>query len=120
MMVATAARGEPEAPRIIVVADLGLHVVGAGVQRTLSSRLAGEITLDFYGPWTQLRHDGLAAGDLTGAVVRARVFVFLHDAPTGWWASPFVQGGVGSGARAGGSRTGPLFAAGASLGYAWL
>ncbi len=114
----TVAAADP--PRDALLADLGLHVVGVGAQHAIAPQVAVEVTLAYYAPWTQLDHDGLAASDLVGAVARARVFVYLDAAPTGWWLSPFAQGGVGWGLRDGARHAGPVWAVGASVGYAWL
>ncbi len=112
--VAGAQEPPSEPPRTIVLADLGLHVVGLGVQRTVSRRVALQGALDLYVPWAQ-------TGDTLGGVVRLRpVFHLTEDAPTGLWLSPFVQAGFLGGEREGGRRTGPAGALGASIGYATL
>jgi outer membrane scaffolding protein for murein synthesis (MipA/OmpV family) len=98
-----------------VTADLGLHVIGVGEQHTLTPRVAFQVDLDYYGPWTQMLADDHALTTMSGAIVRARVFGFLHAAPTGWWISPFVQAGYASG-----TSTGAVAAGGISAGYAWL
>ena len=110
----------------MVLADLGLHVVGVGYQRSLAPALALQVDLESYTPWTQnvdlLGLSGQATkGDTSGAVVRGRVFLYPgSDAPTGFWLSPFGQGGVGWATRDGQRRTGPLWAVGASAGYSVL
>ena len=114
-----------EAPKTIALADLGLHVVGAGLQRTVAPHVAIQGVVALYVPWTQnknvfkLRDDG-TDGDVRGAVVRLRAFGYLSEAPTGPWISPFVQGGIGAATRSGKAETGPVWAAGATIGYAWL
>ena len=113
-------------PKNVVLADLGLHVVGLGYQRTLSSHVALQLAADAYTPWTQninlLGLPGEAtAGDTSGWVIRARPFVYpLGGGPTGVWVSPFFQAGVGSATRDGQREQGRLWAAGASVGYSWL
>jgi hypothetical protein len=115
LVAASPARVAADPPSDLVVADLGLHVVGVGVQHAIDPRVAVQVALDYYAPWTQLQHDGGTATDITGVVVRARAMFYLRAAPRGWWWSPFVQGGVGSAARG----RGAVFAGGASIGYAW-
>lgn len=108
----------------IVLADLGLHVVGLGYQRTLGTHVAGQLAVESYTPWTQnIDLWGLsgpqATGDTTGVLLRGRVFLYpLGEAPSGPWLSPFVQAGPGWATRDGQRRTGSLAAAGASAGYA--
>ena len=115
-----------EAPQNLLLADLGLHVVGAGYQRTLSPSLAAQVALESYTPWTQnldlLGLSGAAfKADLQGAAVRARVFVYpWGTAPTGPWLSPFAQAGLGWATRDGSKRTGLIWAVGASAGWSWL
>ena len=99
----------------LATADLGLHVIGAGYQHTIAPRAAVQVDLDYYGPWTQMLADNHSATTMAGAVVRARVFGFLGAAPTGWWASPFVQAGVAKG-----DTSGLVAAGGIAAGYAWL
>lgn len=111
-----AARAGAEPPTHAVIADVGLHVVGAGYQQTVSPHLALQIALESYTPWTQ--EDQFF--ELTGFVVRARPVLYKQVAPTGWWLSPFVQAGIGSGKRDGMSKSGFVGAAGVSIGYAWL
>jgi hypothetical protein len=99
-----------------VVADLGLHVVNAGYQRTLGCYVSVQASAGLYGPWVVNNNVlGLAGadhdppGDVIGAVLRVRAFVhpFGH-APTGLWVSPFAQGGLVT-----------AFAAGLSVGWTW-
>jgi hypothetical protein len=104
------ARAEP--PQNVVLTDLGLHVVGIGYQRTVAPHVALQIDADSYTPWTQ--EDTFF--EVQGFVVRARPVFYSGEAPTGWWLSPFAQAGVGSASRG----SGLVWAAGASVGYAWL
>ncbi|MDP2308508.1 MAG: hypothetical protein Q8P18_20985 [Pseudomonadota bacterium] len=113
-------------PEHLLLADIGLHVVGVGYQHTIGPRLAAQVALEAYTPWTQnidlLGLSGAAAtGDTNGAVVRARAYVYpFGAAPTGLWVSPFAQAGVGWATRDEQREAGPLWAAGASVGYAGL
>ncbi|HEY0253411.1 MAG TPA: hypothetical protein VGC41_17875, partial [Kofleriaceae bacterium] len=107
-MVATA-QAEPEN---LVLADLGLHVVGIGYQRTISPRVALQIDADSYTPWTQ--EDEFF--EVQGAVLRVRPVFYADLAPRGWWLSPFAQAGVGTADRG----SGLVWAVGATVGYAWL
>ena len=127
MLVATVSRAEEEAPpapapakvspKNIVFADLGLHVIGLGYQRKISPHVALSISGGLYVPWTAT--DKL--GDLRGGMVRLRPYFFFTDeAPRGVWLSPFIQGAVASGDRNGVSKSGPGFALGAAVGYAFL
>ncbi|MBA3541031.1 MAG: hypothetical protein H0T79_15580, partial [Deltaproteobacteria bacterium] len=99
LVTAWASTAQAEAPpETVVLADLGLHVIGAGVQRTVAPRVAVQGALEFYSPWAQnldvlgLRDDDVD-GDVRGAAIRVRVFGYLGAAPTGWWLSPFAQAG---------------------------
>lgn len=104
-------------PKNLVLADLGLHVVGLGYQRTLSPWLAGQIDVDSYTPWTAT--DGFF--DVRGIVLRARaVFYPWQAAPTGVWLSPFEQCGPASGDRGKVNDSGFACAVGASAGYSVL
>jgi hypothetical protein len=113
-------------PEHVLVADLGQHVVGAGYQRTLAPWAAAQLVASFYDPWTQnsnfLGVSGDAnRGDLIGAIARGRVFFYpLRSAPQGIWISPFTQAGVGWATRDGQTRSGPIWAAGLSVGYSIL
>ncbi len=107
-MVGTA-QAEPEN---LVLADLGLHVVGIGYQRTISPRVALQIDADSYTPWTQ--EDEFF--EVQGAVLRVRPVFYADLAPRGWWLSPFAQAGVGTADRG----SGLVWAVGATVGYAWL
>jgi len=110
VLAAGTVRAEP-APNILV-ADLGLHVVGVGYQRTVAPNIALQIDAESYTPWTQ--EDTFF--EVSGFVVRARPFFYKNAAPTGWWLSPFAQAGIASATRG----SGLAWAAGASIGYAWL
>ncbi|MCC6994381.1 MAG: hypothetical protein IT370_07115 [Deltaproteobacteria bacterium] len=110
--------------RNAVVADLGLHVVNAGYQRTLNCTVALQVSAGLYGPWTVNKNvAGLAGGDrdadVVGAVLRARLFVFLRRrAPLGPWLSPFVQGGlVRATVAAGSEQSGSALAGGLAAGW---
>jgi len=104
-------------PQNMVLADLGLHVIGIGLQRTLAPRLAVQVDLDSYTPWTNYPDKV----ELVGLIVRGRAFVYpLAAAPAGLWLSPFAQYGLGW-AKVGGTRDlGSVWAAGASVGYTFL
>ncbi len=108
-----------------LVADLGLHVVAVGYQRTLAPRLVLQASAGLYGPWTVNDNvlgngggDHDPPGDVIGAMVRARAFVFvLGDAPSGLWISPYAQLGLVTATVRGSAALGPAWAAGASVGY---
>jgi hypothetical protein len=99
-------------PANVMLADVGLHVVGVGYQRTVDEHVALQLAAESYTPWTQ--EDTFF--EVQGFVVRARPVLYLHEAPRGWWLSPFGQLGLGTADRG----TGTLWAVGVSLGYAWL
>jgi len=108
---------EAERPRNMVLADLGLHVIGLGYQRTLAPRFAVQMDADFYAPWTQYKNPI----ELAGIILRGRAFYYpLASSPAGLWLSPFAQYGVGWALRDGERRTSSVWAAGASVGYAFL
>jgi hypothetical protein len=115
-----------EPPRNVVLADLGLHVVGIGYQRTLTPFVSAQLAAESYTPWTQNIDLGGLSGqeyksDLAGIVIRARSFFYPSgSAPAGFWISPFAQGGIGWATRNGERRVGPVWAVGASAGYAVL
>ena len=124
---AKAADETDAAPKNALVADLGQHVVGVGYQRTFAPWISGQITVSYYQPWTQninflgLSGDANKGGDLRGAISRARVFFYpMASAPVGLWISPFAQAGVGWGLRNDERRAGPVWAAGASVGYSGI
>lgn len=105
------------APKNIVLADLGLHVIAVGFQRTLSPHVALSVSAGLYDPWTVTDK----VGDLRGGVLRLRPYFFLSDeAPRGAWISPFIQGGAVRGDRDGATKVGATAALGASIGYAAL
>ena len=109
-----------------VVADLGLHVVSLGCQRTVACRLVLQASTSLYVPWT-VNDDVLGLGgdrphgtlNVAGWVLRARPFVFpLGHAPTGLWFSPYLQGAYVRGVLpTGGSAGGFANAEGLSVGY---
>ena len=118
---AEACRERPNA----LVADLGMHVVNAGYQRTLGCHVSAQLSAGLYGPWT-VNQDvlGLAGGarddDVVGVVVRARAFVYpTASAPVGLWLSPFVQAGPVAGTRRAQQLDGSAFAVGISVGWTW-
>ncbi|HMV69041.1 MAG TPA: hypothetical protein PKA64_19495 [Myxococcota bacterium] len=109
-------------PANVILADLGLHVIGLGYQRTLTPHVALQGDLDLWVPWTQNIdpfHLLGVEGDAAGFVLRARpVFFPFGAAPLGMWISPFVQGGPARGTRDGEVRFGSGWAGGLSVGYA--
>lgn len=106
-----------ESPKNIVFADLGLHVIGLGYQRTVSDHIAFSLSGGLYDPWTVTDK----VGDIRGGYLRARPYFFFTDhAPRGLWISPFAQGAVVRATRNGEEKTGGAFALGASAGYAFL
>jgi opacity protein-like surface antigen len=127
------ARGDQEPLKNVVLADLGLHVIGAGYQRTLAPGIALQLDLESYTPWTQSTNlfgasDGYQ-GDLSGVALRFRPIFFGlfgtgakdgDGAPTGVWCSPFGQFGIARASRGGDVRTGHVWALGAGAGYSWL
>lgn len=131
MTAATNAHGqestEKKTHEQMLVADLGMHVIGIGYQHMASRWVAGQIALDYYQPWTQnidflgLSGESNKGGDLRGVMARARVFFHpFGAAPTGLWISPFAQAGIGWGRRNGERVPGPISAAGVSVGYSIL
>lgn len=122
----SASEPAPEKPahESMLVADLGMHVIGFGYQHMASRFVAGQIVLAYYQPWTQnidflgLSGEANKGGDLRGMVARARVFFHpFGAAPAGFWISPFAQAGIGWGRRNGDREAGAISAAGLSLGY---
>ncbi len=117
---------ETELPKNVALADLGLHVINVGYQRTVHPHVALQASIGLYTPWTQnINLLGLSGeanrGDCTGYVLRVRPFFYLiKEAPRGLWVSPFVQGALAY--QTAGSETvwGQVWAGGASVGWAWL
>jgi hypothetical protein len=96
VVFASAAHADPSN---IMLADLGLHVVGVGYQRTVSEHVALQLAAESFTPWTQ--EDTFF--EVQGFVVRARPMMYLRaETPTGWWLSPFAQAGVASASRGSG------------------
>lgn len=121
----TASARAEELPRNIALADLGLHVVGVGYQRTVTPWMASQLSLNLYGPWTHNMHLLSASdepdSDVLGAVLRTRLFFYpLKEAPTGPWISPFVQFGVARATQDGKEGAGSVGAIGVSAGYSFL
>jgi hypothetical protein len=108
-----------------IVADVGLHVINLGYQRTLNCHLVVQSSAGLYGPWTVNSNVlGLGGGkqyptgDVIGFAVRGRAFVFpFGHAPGGLWISPYLQGGPVVGTRANTKHVGPAFATGLSVGW---
>lgn len=106
-------------PRHLLLADLGLHVIGVGYQQTLAPWFAAQVDVDLYSPWTTELFEGPPDDDVSGYVLRLRpVFWPAGRAPDGWWVSPFVQAGPAWASPAGGKDDGGVAAGGASVGYA--
>jgi hypothetical protein len=109
-------------PKNVVLADLGLHVIGLGYQRTFTPHVTGQLSLNLYVPWTQNLDPFGVFGverDVAGVVLRARVYAFpFGAAPSGMWISPFVQGGPAQATRDGARQLGSAWAGGLSVGYA--
>lgn len=111
-----------------VVADLGMHVINVGYQRTLGCLVTVQASAGLYSPWTVNSNVlGLAGGDhdppgdVIGFVLRGRAFVHpFGTAPGGFWVSPFAQAGAVVATRGGASLAGPALAAGLSVGWTWL
>jgi hypothetical protein len=103
-------------PQNMIVADVGLHVVGLGYQRSVADHIAVQVDAESYTPWT---HE-TGFFDATGFLVRARPFYYVHAAPRGVWISPFAQLGRVTGTRNGVDASGIAWAVGVSAGYAWL
>jgi hypothetical protein len=133
LLVGAAAAAEPPdaAPCLArpnaAVADLGLHVINVGYQRTLGCYGSAQVSAGLYGPWmVNSNVFGLAGGDhdppgdVLGGAVRLRPFINpLGSAPTGLWISPFAQAGVVRGTRSSERLVGYAFAAGLSAGWTW-
>ncbi|MBK7582960.1 MAG: hypothetical protein IPI67_22540 [Myxococcales bacterium] len=125
------AQAEPLSPsgpaKEALIADLGQHVVGVGLQHSFAPFFSAQLTASYYQPWTQninflgLSGEENTGGDLRGVISRGRVFFYpLASAPTGPWLSPFGQAGVGWGLRNGERSRGSVWAVGASAGYTGL
>ncbi len=126
LAVATDASAECGERPAAAVADLGLHVVNLGYQRSFGCYLTLQATAGLYVPW-MVTNDvfGLGGGRdgsiAVGAVaLRTRAFIHpLGSAPSGLWVSPFVQGGLARAAAPTGDLIGSAFAAGVSVGWTW-
>jgi hypothetical protein len=116
LIVAASATSVHADPENAIIADVGLHVVGLGFQRTVAEHLALQIDAESYTPWT---HE-TKFFDAQGFLVRARPFYYVTAAPRGIWISPFVQIGAVRGTQNGVSESGLAWAVGAAAGYAWL
>lgn len=115
-----AAEDEPPLPKNVIVADVGLHVVGVGFQRSFTSQLAVQLTASLYVPWTQSAV-GAEQTQVAGIIGRLRLFVYPGGAaPRGFWMSPFFQAGAANETRDGVVQRGVVLAGGASAGWAWL
>ncbi|MBL8958000.1 MAG: hypothetical protein JNK82_44915 [Myxococcaceae bacterium] len=120
MTALLAGEDEPQLPKNVIVADVGLHVVGLGYQRNLTPQLAVQLTASLYVPWTQSAV-GVESTQVAGLIGRLRLFVYPQaQAPRGFWLSPFVQAGAANETRDGAVQRGVVWAAGASAGWAWL
>ncbi|HQY62048.1 MAG: DUF3575 domain-containing protein [Myxococcales bacterium] len=119
-----AAEHEPEdakpalpSKKNVVFADLGLHVIGLGFQRTVAPHVAVAVSGGLYDPWTVTEK----VGDIRGWMIRARPYFYAtEEAPRGLWISPFIQGGSVHGTQNGVEKSGGTGALGASIGYALL
>ena len=128
LLAATNATAECAERPNALIADLGLHVVNAGYQRSFGCHLAVQASAGIYRPWT-VNYDVLGMGggdddpdgDVGGFVLRLRPFVYpLGSAPSGFWLSPFGQLGPVSATRGAQSVSGLAYAAGLSAGYTFL
>jgi hypothetical protein len=110
-----------------MVADLGLHVISAGYQRTLGCFVTVQASVGLYSPWMVNSNvlglgggDHDPPGDVLGFALRGRAFVHpFGTAPGGLWISPYAQAGLVGATRAGVALTGPALAAGLSVGWTW-
>ncbi len=118
------------APATFVIADVGLHVVNAGLARSIdrAQRLVVQVSAGLYGPWTQTGDVFGLSGDavdidVIGAVMRARLVWYPAAKLHGIWLSPFAQAGAASirdqTAQPDGAHVGFVASVGASVGYAW-
>ncbi|HEU4407771.1 MAG TPA: hypothetical protein VFS43_21075 [Polyangiaceae bacterium] len=111
----------------VVVADLGLHVVGVGYERVFSDRWSAQAAAEFYSPWT-VNRDFLGLGgsrwdgtqDLAGGGLRVRAFFTPLGGPGGLFVSPFVQAMAVRATVRGEAEGGAAWAAGAAAGYGFL
>lgn len=124
LLFAGSARAQTcDEPPNAVVADLGLHVISAGYQRSLGCFVTVQSSVGLYGPWMVNNNvlgggDHDPPGDVIGFALRGRVFVHpLGTAPGGLWISPFAQAGLVTATRGGVALSGPALAAGLSLGW---
>ena len=125
------ASAQAQAPAVYrpntVLADLGLHVISLGYQRTVDRFLSLQASAGLYVPWLINGNVGGLAGEepqpqrgVQGGVLRLRCFLHpLGRAPGGLWVSPFTQLGLVSGRREPETVLGSTFAVGLSLGWAW-
>lgn len=128
LLVPSLARAEAPTPqpRNLVLADLGLHVIGVGLQHSFSPRFSAQLSANYYVPWTEDtnafgKSGATADGDIKGGALRGRMFYYpFAAAPAGLWLSPFAQYGLVTGTREGERRLGSVWAVGASAGYALL
>lgn len=108
-----------------LVADLGLHVINAGFQRTVGCHTVLQSSAGLYVPWTVNDNvlglgggDHTPGGDVAGLVLRVRAFFFpLGAAPAGLWVSPYAQAGVVRATVATEKVFGAGWAVGASAGW---
>ena len=123
LSAATAAAQDPlrcDARPDVLLADLGLHVINAGYQRTLGCGFVAQASAGLYSPW-MVNDDVLGLGggqerDVIGVVLRVRPFFFpFAAAPSGLWVSPFFQTGWVSA----GDQSGLAVAGGAAIGWTW-
>lgn len=116
LLASGAAAEERPRPKNVVLADLGLHVVGVGYERVLSGGVAVQAAAEWYVPWTQGSPTTLA---LFGVALRTRLFFHpFGSAPNGLWLSPVGTWGYGRYSFEGVERGGPMWSVGASIGYA--
>ena len=126
LLVPGVARAAAPEPRHVVLADLGLHVIGVGYQHSFSPRFSAQLSASYYVPWTEDTNafgklGATADGDMKGGALRGRMFYYpFAAAPAGLWLSPFAQYGLAMATREGERRLGSVWAVGASAGYAFL
>jgi hypothetical protein len=110
--------------RNALVADLGLHLVAVGFDRSLGCDVSLQASAGLYVPWDVNRDlFGLGGGlqrDVGGAVLRVRPFFHPEgEGRVGFWVSPFVQAGVVLAPRGDEQLTGLAVSLGMSAGYTW-